>query len=89
MKKQLGCLILGMALFFSVQPAFSQTVEEFQALKKEVEGLKKEVQDLRKQVQSRPAAPGEFQEAIINIKGAPVRGDKNAKLVLIEFTDYQ
>jgi prefoldin subunit 5 len=89
MKKQLGCLILGLALFFSVQPAFSQTSEEFQALKKEVEGLKKEVQDLRKEVRSRPAAPGEFREAIINIKGAPIKGDKKAKLVLLEFSDYQ
>jgi hypothetical protein len=89
MKKQLGCLLLGLTLFFSVQPVFSQTSEEFQALKKEVEGLKKDVQDLRKQVQSRPAAPGEFAEAIIDIKGAPIRGDKKAKLAFIEFTDYQ
>jgi hypothetical protein len=89
MKKKLGCLILGLALFFSVQPVFSQTKEEFQALKNDVEGLKKEVQDLKKQVQSRPAAPGEFKEAIVDIKGAPIRGDKTAKVVLLEFTDYQ
>jgi protein-disulfide isomerase len=42
-------------------------------------------------VESKPAAVpgGDFKEAIINIKGAPIKGDKNAKLVLIEFSDYQ
>jgi peptidoglycan hydrolase CwlO-like protein len=89
-------LVLGLTLLFSVQPAFSQTAEEFKAQQKEIDalkegqaGLKKDIQDLKKLVESRPAAPGEFKEAIINIKGAPVMGDKNAKLVLMEFTDYQ
>ena len=93
-------LVLGLAILFSVQPAFSQTVEEVQALKKEVEGLRKDIQDLRKVVAPQPAtapqpavaaaAPApEIKDAIINIKGAPIKGDKNAKLVFIEFSDYQ
>ena len=89
MKRYLGCLVLGLTLFFSAQSAFSQTSEDYQALKKEIEVLKKDVQDLKKQIQSRPAAPGEFKEAIIDIKGAPIKGDKKAKLVLLEFSDYQ
>ena len=93
MKKQLGCLILGAMLFFSVQPAFAQTSEDFKALQKEIGELRKDIQDLKKQVQAKPAAapapPAEFKEAIINIKGAPIKGDKNAKLVLIEFSEYQ
>ena len=96
MKKPLGCLVFGLTLFLSVQPAFAQTNLECQVLKKEIEslkqgqaGLKKEIQELKKQIQSRPAAPGEFKEAMIDIKGAPIRGDKNAKLVLLEFSDYQ
>ncbi len=96
MKKLSGCLVLGMMLFFSAQPVFSQTSQEYRDLKKELdslkegqEGIKKDLQEIKKLVQSRPAAGAEFKEAIINIKGAPILGDKNAKLVLIEFSDYQ
>jgi hypothetical protein len=31
----------------------------------------------------------ELKEAVINIQGATSKGDKNAKLALIEFSDYQ
>jgi hypothetical protein len=92
MKKQLVCLIVGVMLLLGAQPVFSQTSEDFKALKKEIEGLRNDIQDLKKQVQAKPAAapaPAEFKEAIINIKGAPIKGDKNAKLVLIEFSEYQ
>jgi hypothetical protein len=91
-------LVLGLMLLFSVQPVFSETAEEFKTQQKEIDalkegqaGLKKDIQDLKKLVESKPtAAPGgEFKEARINIKGAPIKGDKNAKLVLIEFSDYQ
>ncbi len=89
--------VLGLTLLFSVQAAFSQTAEEFKAQQKDIDELKagqvqiqKDIQEIKKQLQARPAAPGgDFKEAMINIKGAPVMGDKNAKLVLMEFTDYQ
>jgi len=97
MRKYLGCLVLGLTLVLGVQPAFSQTAEEFKAQQKEIGALKegqaqlqKDIQEIKKQLQAKPAAPGgEFKEAIIDIKGAPIRGDKKAKLVLIEFTEYQ
>jgi len=100
MKKHLGCLILSLLFFLGVQPVVAQTSPEYQDLKKEIEslkqgqaGLKQDLLEIKKLIQSlkqAPAAPGgEFKEAIINIKGAPITGDKNAKLVLIEFTDYQ
>ena len=91
-------LVLGLTLLFSVQTAFSQTqtAEEFQARQKEIGALKegqaqiqKDIQEIKKQLQSRPAGAGEIKDAIINIKGAPTKGDKKAKLVLIEFSDYQ
>jgi protein-disulfide isomerase len=96
MKKQLACLILGLVLCFSVQQVFSQTAEE-KTQQKDIDELKagqvqiqKDIQDIKKQLQAKPAPPGgDFKEAMINIKGAPVMGGKNAKLVLIEFSDYQ
>ena len=101
MKKYLGCLVLSMTLFLGVQPVFAQANLEYQLLKKEIEslkqgqaGLKQDLQEIKKLIQNIKQAPaggggGEFKEAMINIKGAPIKGDKNAKLVLIEFSDYQ
>jgi protein-disulfide isomerase len=90
--------VLGLMLLFGVQPAFSQTAEEFKARQKEIDALKegqagltKDIQDLKKLVEPKPtAAPApQIKDAIINIKGAPMKGDKNTKLVFIEFSDYQ
>jgi hypothetical protein len=91
-------LVLGLTLLFSVRPAFSQTGEDYQALKKEVDGLKNDIQDLKRLLGPKPTAAApkpavapapEIKDAIINIKGAPIKGDKNAKLVWVEFSDYQ
>ena len=90
--------VFGLALLFGIQPAFSQASEEYQTLKKDVDGLKKDIQDIKNQVQPKqvaapakpaPAPVAEVKDAIINIKGAPIKGDKNAKLVWVEFSDYQ
>ena len=100
MKKSLGCLVFGLSLFLTVQPVFAQTNLEYKLLQKEIEsikegqdGIRKDIQELKKLVQGikqAPAAPGgEFKEAVIDMKGAPIKGDKNAKLVLLEFADYQ
>jgi len=86
--------ILTLALFH-VQPGFAQTSDEIKALQGEIKtlredqtGMQKDLQEIKKLLQSKPA-PAEFREAIINIEGAPFKGDKNAKLVMMEFSDYQ
>jgi hypothetical protein len=100
MKRYLGCLVLSLTLFLGVQPVFAQANLEYQILKKEIQSLKKgqtdlkrDIQGLKKLIQSRPTGggggPAAFREAIINIKGAPIRGSKKAKLVMMEYTDYQ
>ncbi len=85
-------------VFLQAYPGFAQNTEDIQTLKKDVESLKagqkaieKDIQDLKKMLQARqaPQAPPPFKEAEIDIDHAPIKGDKNAKLVLIEFSDYQ
>lgn len=97
MKRRLALVVVAMLAFvwFHVQPGFAQTAEEFKALRDEVKAVKdgqvaiqKDLQEIKKLLASRPAQPVEFKEAIINIEGAPFKGDKNAKLVLMEFSDY-
>ncbi len=95
----LAAAALFMLSLFHVQPVFSQTADELKSLKEEIKSLKegqssiqKDLQEIKKLLQARPAAQPtapEFKEAIVSVDGAPVRGAKTAKLVLIEFSDYQ
>ena len=77
------------------------TMKELQALRRDVEGLKagqqglqKDLQEIKTLLQNRPAggpggAPAVPQNVVFDLDGAQVKGEKNAKLVLVEFTDYQ
>jgi protein-disulfide isomerase len=59
--------------------------------------LQKELQAIKEQLQGRPApslaapqAPsGAETQTLVSIEGAMSKGDKNAKLTLVEFTDFQ
>ncbi len=95
MKRCFVAMVLTLSVLFQVQPGFSQTSDELKTLKEEIKSLKegqtaiqKDLQDIKRLLQARPV-PAEFKEAIIDVRGAPVKGDRKAKLVLIEFSDYQ
>ena len=94
------CLTLAVLFTFAVffaQPVSSQTTDELKTIREELSSIKegqtaiqKDLQEIKKLLTSRPAAqPAEFKEAILNVEGAPSKGDKKAKLVLMEFSDYQ
>ena len=82
---------------FSSQSGFTQTTEELKALRKELETLKqgqsniqKELQEIKTLLRGRvPAPPPEPQNVVLEIKGDPFKGQPDAKLTLIEFSDYQ
>jgi protein-disulfide isomerase len=70
-------------------------------LKKDVEELKKgqqqileQIQEMKKllqaqaQAQARPAAPN-VKDVVFSLGSNPTRGSAQAKLTLVEFTDYQ
>jgi hypothetical protein len=78
------------------------TLKEIQALRRDVEGLKagqqgvqKDLQDIKTLLQARPVggaggnAPAVPQNVVLESDGAPMKGEKTAKLALVEFTDYQ
>ncbi|MEW6108381.1 MAG: hypothetical protein AB1632_04310 [Nitrospirota bacterium] len=97
MKKILMPAGLILYILLTVQPGFSHTTDEIKVIKDDIKSLRegqkaiqKELQELRDLLKSKQAArPAEFKEAIINIEGAHFKGDKNAKLAIIEFSDYQ
>jgi protein-disulfide isomerase len=90
----LATLIIGFP-----QPGFPQGGDDIKALIKEVEALRegqsaiqKELQELKTLLQgARQAAarPPEPQNVVLSIDGAPSVGNGDAKVTLIEFSDYQ
>jgi len=78
------------------QPGFGQTSEELRALKDEIKALKagqtaiqKELQEIKSLLRSRPAQPEVPRDIVLNIDGVPFKGDKDARLVLVDFSEYQ
>ena len=80
--------------------SLSQGADDVQSLKKDMQSLKdgqqaiqKDIQEIKKLLASRPAAgaPGVDQamNAVVSIDGAPFKGDKNAKVTLVEFSEFQ
>ncbi len=92
----LAGIVVGL-LTLGALPSIAQPSEELKNLRKDVDALKEgqkaiqgDLQEIKNLLRARPAAPAAPpQEAVLSVDGAPFRGDRNAKLTLVDFTDYQ
>ena len=97
MKKLVVLVALAALTLWGLQPAFSQSSEELKGLRKELEALKegqtaikKDLQEIKTLLRTRPvAAPAEPQNIVLSVADAPFKGERTAKLTLIDFSDYQ
>jgi hypothetical protein len=87
-------LVLG--LLFFVHPDFIYSSNELELLKKEMEALREDQKEIQKDLQqiksilrARGLLEEDPQNLFIDISGRPFKGNKNARLVLIEFSEYQ
>jgi len=81
-----------------VLPAFSQSEADYKALKAQVDALKTDVDNIKKQqdviiqqlvqVQRTLAQQKAASSPMIDLKGAPETGSKDAKIAMVEFTDF-
>ncbi|MDA2934454.1 hypothetical protein MYX82_08930 [Acidobacteria bacterium AH-259-D05] len=64
---------------------------EIEALKEGQKAIQKELQEIKNLLRTRqsPAPTPAPLEVVLDINGNPFKGDRNAKLTLVEFTDYQ
>jgi len=83
-------------VLLSTQPGFTQSSDEVRGLKKEVEELKegqkaiqKDLQTIKNLLQAQGLLPDEPKNLFLNITGKPFKGHKDARLVLVEFSEYQ
>lgn len=101
MKKRWLIIVLGLIplIFFYVELGITQPTEELNALRKEIEAVKQGQQVIQKDLQEikelltrgRQAPPSPVQSVNVglSVAGDPLKGDKNARVTLIEFSDYQ
>ena len=80
--------------------AYSQNDDDLKGVRRDLDAVRdslkviqNELENIKKMLQQGAGAPAgqpaPFKEATINLDGAPVLGDKNAKVTLVEFSDYQ
>lgn len=97
MKKFAALAALAALTFFDIHPGFAQSSQELKALRAEIEALKEgqkamqqDLQEIKTLLRTRPAAaPAAPENPVISVDGAQFKGEKTAKLTLIEFSDFQ
>jgi hypothetical protein len=79
-------------VFFSLSSVFAQDMntlsKDVQELKEGMKALQKDLNEIKTLLRSRSAAAAP-QNPVINVAGAQFKGEKTAKLTLIEFSDFQ
>lgn len=74
------------------------STQDLQSIRQEIENLRKgqdailkQMEDIKKLLASKPAdkAPVRDIKVDINLEGEPMRGNKDAKIVLLEYSEYQ
>lgn len=92
--------LLGFPFMDFAAPVLAQTRGEMEQLRRDVEAVKqgqdamrKDLEEIKKLLQARqsPPAPSAVQalDTVVEIGDAPLRGKRDAKLTLMEFSDYQ
>ena len=95
MKKYVALTVPVLLTLIFTPPCFSQSAEEIKALREEIKSLKDGQKSIQKELREikallRPAeAPAEFRETVLTVKGKPSRGGADAKIALVEFSDFQ
>jgi len=92
-------VLTAVGVMIEARPSVAQSAADVEALRKEVEGLKagqmaiqKDLQEIKTLLKARPAAAapaGPPAEAMISVEGAPFKGKKDARVTMVDFTDYQ
>jgi len=91
------------AIFFSAaflligsQVAVTQSQGGLKELRREIEDLKRsqaklqrELDTIKNALRGRRRAPAAFKPVVLNVGDDPFKGKKNARLTLIDFSDYQ
>lgn len=95
--KHMTLLLVLATLILSPSPVLAQPSEEIQALRKSVDALREGQQRIEKELgeiksllrSPQAAAPDDEPKNLVLTIDGPVKGERSARLVLVDFTDYQ
>ena len=93
-------LVTGILIALSAPLALAQTADDMASLRKDIETLKegqaallRELQQIKNLLSAAPpaprAAPAPRPRSSLTVGDGPSKGKKDAKITLVEFTDYQ
>ena len=83
----LACL-LSAPLAQAQQQSPDDLKKDIEALKDGQKAIQKDIQEIKALLQrGQPAAP--LQNVVLELGKSPFKGERNAKLTLVEFSDYQ
>ncbi len=97
MSKTISAIIFSAAfLLIGSQVAVTQPQDELKTIKKDIEKLKKnqaklqrELETIKTAIKGRRRAPAAFKPVVLRVGDDPFKGKKNARLTLVDFSDYQ
>jgi len=70
------------------EPTTAELKKDIEALKESLKAIQKDLQDIKTLLQPRQA-PAPPQNVVLDLGTNPAKGERTAKLTLVEFSDYQ
>ena len=96
MWKSVWIAVLAGVIALTATPARPQALGEIEALKREIDALKAQQQSIRKELseikellRGRQPASQEIQPIRLVVGGYPAKGERGARLTVVEFSDYE
>jgi protein-disulfide isomerase len=96
MRKSVWAAVLVGVVALTATPAWPQAPGEIEALRREIEALKaqqqsirKELSDIKELLRGRQPASQEIQPTRLLVGGYPAKGERGARLTVVEFSDYE
>lgn len=95
MKNSFILVIASTLLLFSLSAWSASTKQEIIELRAQVDEMQKDLVEIKKLLKDIKAAPPAraaaqpFKEQVVSVGNSPYKGDANATLTLMEFSDYQ
>jgi protein-disulfide isomerase len=84
----LTCL-LSARVAWPQQPTTEDLKKEIEAVKEGLRAIQKDIQDIKALLQSRLGPPPPPQNVVLDLGKNAFKGERTAKLTLVEFSDYQ